>query len=387
MTATSLTAADKNISQSAGALCRAVEKHLTTGIFGSGEAISATADAYYRGVAGLCADVCGVERSQLLSASSPQLEAMRRSALDIALREALAGRVTTARQALDGYLPLWATYESDQNLVRDGVAAASAGVPIFLGAWAGHPLAEKLVTRFGESMAGASDGSNVVIEPISTAHEAGRVRSLAVLQQALPALSADVLSTVPAIGIFRGDLISGYSTIAPLHIFVNASFFDDTVAAAELVLHECLHQKLNDLSLARAMFGPAYIDAESPTLKVPWSVDGNEPRFFSADRCFAAFHVYTHQALFYLGMLATQVGGDTDTTVERLVISWARANHFASGLANSPVRDEFGPDGLQFTTWLNTAVDNLGEFVLPTGDPLHSGAENYSATEAMQSPE
>jgi hypothetical protein len=229
-------------------------------------------------------------------------------------------------------------------------------------------------------MSGITDGSWVTIEPVTAAHESGREAAIDTLRRAVPRLSEDVLKCVPAIALYRGDLISGYSTVAPLHIFVNARFFDNTLNAAELIQHECLHQKLTDVSVARDLVRTGYSDHTGPTVEVPWSVGEDRTRHFSAERVMAAFHVYTHQVVLYTGLAAVSVLGETyETVLNRLVLAWARAHHFLLATEREDIRAELGRDGLELAEWLHRSVAQMAQLALPDGRLLGESAGEYSA--------
>ncbi len=171
-----------------------------------------------------------------------------------------------------------------------------------------------------------------------------------------------------------------------MFVFVARQMFDQDHIAAELLVHECLHQRLNDISVTRALFRPEYHDGRSATVSVPWSFGSSRVREFSADRSFAAYHVYSHQTLLYLGMYATaEDQAEAATALENLVLAWARAAHFARALADGPILAELGPDGHRFVAWLSRAVDDLGEFRLPDGTALHDHAEEYTGPESAAS--
>nr|BFE50946.1 hypothetical protein GCM10017745_43730 [Saccharothrix mutabilis subsp. capreolus] len=124
---------------------------------------------------------------------------------------------------------------------------------------------------------------------------------------------------------------SGYYAGTPLLIFVNAGVFADEAEAAEIVLHESLHQKLADIGVAREILRRGYVDEHSHRIPVPWGGD----REFSVDRALAAYHVYTHQTVLYLSLLGHRdlVPQGPAVLARRLATSWARARHFAEGTA------------------------------------------------------
>ncbi len=354
-----------------------LENYCVTGPFGNGAAISATAATYYRGLGRVIADALAIEPAALAAQPAPQLESLRRAALDAALTELLRGEVDAAVDSVRRHAQVGDTAVPDALAIDAAAWSAGAGCE-FAHAWAGDPVAETLVRRFGETMSGRPEGSDIRIAAPSDGQRTGRAAAVAFLRRAVPVLSADVLACAPILGLFDGDLASAFATAAPLVVFVNSSLFDDRFLAAELLQHEALHQKLNDISLARALFRPDYVDADSATASVPWAMPGVAlPRYFSADRCFAAYHVYSHQAVLYLGALARCTGTpELPAAVDRLVLSYARAAFFTEALQDPRIRAEWGADGARLAAWLDGIVAPLGEFVLPDGSRLrhHAGA-------------
>ncbi|WP_336500100.1 aKG-HExxH-type peptide beta-hydroxylase [Microbacterium paraoxydans] len=344
---------------------RSAETVLTSGVFGVGAHISATADAYYRGVGRMCAEVLGVAPEILESPSTPGAESLRRAQLDRALRAVFAGDLDVARQDIDDYLDL--RPESRGGDIRGGDVLRLAedwGTP---GASAGA------LDRFAAST--LLDSEPVSLQPAE--HSAELAASISdavrVAEGALPTLARDAFSCVSRVGVFttKSTLYSGYASSAALFVFINETALQESASAAEFLLHESLHQKLNDISLARTLVRHDYRDEESDQVHVPWSFGSDKERSFGADRSFAAFHVYTHQVLLYLGMYANGVPDEIRAT-ERAALAWARADVFARAIRDGQLDRELGRDGRRLADWLGRAVDQLGEVPLPGGRKLAS---------------
>lgn len=382
-----LPAQNRTVTRRAADLADAVETYLTSGPFGHGLAVSGTAAAYYRGGAWACAQACGLDAKDLEAEEIPHLESRRRAATDAALRHGMAGRLDEARAALEEYLALRTRAASDPVLPLDRRADDAAAGPGFPRAAAGHWLGDLLLERFDATT--TVDGATVGVqpEPVTPQTEAGLVRGIALARRCAPRLADDLFAAVRKVILYRAaQPYSGYTNAAPLFVFVARQMFDQERVAAELLVHECLHQKLNDISVTRSLFRVDYHDAESARITVPWSFGSDRIRYFSADRSFAAFHVYAHQTLLYLGMLATSSEEvEAQEAVDNLLLSWARAAHFARALTHGPILEELGADGHRFVHWLTHAVDDLGAFRLPDGSELSRYTDACTAPQTAAS--
>ncbi len=287
----------------------------------------------------------------------------------------MAGRDADGHEALVAYLAL-----RDRVLAEGPTArgAANDGAPRFLPRGTPPWLNDLLVDRFADTT--TIDGTRIgVIASVETLElEAARLRASDLARRSVPQLAADVFGGVRHVVLYRADQpFSGYTNAAPLFVFLGEGTFRREHFAAELLLHEGLHQKLNDISVVRSLFRPGYNDSQSVTVAVPWSFGRDRTRHFAADRTFAAFHVYSHQTLLYLGMAATATDEqEADVALHNVVLSWARAAHFADAVGGD-VKVEFGPDGHRLAAWLARAVEYVGEYRLPDGTQLRDHRDDF----------
>ncbi|WP_134765084.1 hypothetical protein [Nocardioides sp. 1609] len=357
-------------------LVASVETYLTSGLFGDNSSVAGNAAAYYRGAARACALTVDLDPALVEEVDHPVLESLRRAYVDEALRDCMGGRDAAGGAALTSYLAL-RDRVLGESLIESG--SGRAGVPGFLSRDEAPWLNDLLVRRFDETT--TIDGARVGVTPVELTPEleGARSRSLNLARRSVPRLAADVFGGVRHVVLYRADQpYSGYTNAAPLFIFLGAATFEREHFAAELLLHESLHQKLNDISVVRSLFRPGYDDAKSVTVTVPWSFGRARTRHFAADRTFAAFHVYSHQALLYIGMAATAgTTEEADLALRNVVLSWARAAHFARAVRGD-IQVEFGPDGRRLAGWLTRAVDDMGEFGLPDGTRLRDHREEFA---------
>ncbi|MGW4959064.1 hypothetical protein ACWEPL_17710 [Nonomuraea sp. NPDC004186] len=361
-----------------------VESRLGTGMFGDGDNADQTADVYYRGLGRLCADVMQLDREALNACAAPQLEALRRGALDIALREFQAGRTEAAHAAINDFLTI--ASGSDGQLTADESRSRHFR-PRVCRAMRGTCAGEEVLSRWNAQT--VADGENLLVAAVEVGDDLERAadHAMDLLAEALPVVAPDVLRCAYGLVPITGAIISGHFAQTPKLIFVNVSALRNVYDAAESILHESLHQKLFDIGLARTIFRPGYVDAESHTIPIPWSGDELRVRQFSADRAISAYHVYVHQTLLYLALLTRRRSyAEPDPEIlHRTAVAWARAREFRRGLHGDGARTELGEDGLAFLHWLDRAHDALGAVVLPDGSAL-AGHEGSYASSAYRRP-
>lgn len=372
---------------SAKELTASMEKYLTAGMFGDADNISRTAAAYYHGAAWACETACGITPGSLNEESVPYLESLRRFAVDEALHHLMAEEPEKAREVLRSHLTLRARAVSDPLFTLDVQPGGSVGYPTFLHKGKDHWISRLFLKRFSDTVIINGDSVDMSSCPVTAFIEGAHSRAVALTRRSVPRLAKELFESVHHVVVYRATQpYSGYTVSAPLFIFVAEQTFDRDDITAELLVHESLHQKLSDISLSRSLLRADYNDTTSATIAVPWSFGSNRIRRFSADRSFAAFHVYTHQAVLYLGMLATSTSDEeAASAVENLILSWARAAHFDREFNSGPVRDEWGTDGYRFAEWLSSAVCNLGNFRLPDGTALSSHAEAFAGPKTAAS--
>ncbi|MET7328951.1 hypothetical protein [Nonomuraea sp. NPDC005650] len=362
----------------AAATVSEVASHLATGMFGDGDNADRTAEVYYRGLGRLCADVTHIDRAALNACAAPQLEALRRGALDLALREFQAGRKEAAHAAVNNFLVIaggdgeLAVDESRSRHFRPRVCRAMRGTR----------AGEAVVSRWNAQT--VADGENLLVEAVEVGDDLERAadEAMDLLAEALPVVAPDVLRCAYGLVPITGAIVSGHFAQTPKLIFVNVSALRNVHDAAESILHESLHQKLFDIGLARTIFRPGYVDAESHTIPIPWSGNELRVRRFSADRAVSAYHVYVHQTLLYLALLTRRRShAEPDPEIlHRIAVAWARAREFRRGLHGDGARTELGEDGLAFLHWLDRAHDALGAVVLPDGSALAGHEGSYASS-------
>ncbi|ALG27804.1 hypothetical protein AOZ07_01505 [Glutamicibacter halophytocola] len=356
-------------------LCDKTTLLLTTGKFGSNSAIIQTAKTYYAGTARILSEHLGIDNQLLLRSASPQIESLRRAHLDQALKLAQAGDRISAKKTLEDYSYFLEELNSHEPDIQLWEAAEVLQIPHD---WTRNRVSKKVLSAFSEGMEKNPDGSKVVAAKITPHTRKLLQQSVDFLYKTVPAIASDVLIGIPQVALFNGALLSGYSSAVPLLIFINEDVLGDPVKAAELILHESLHQKLNDICITRTILKIDYKDSESATITVPWGSTGNQPREFSIDRCLAAFHVYTHQTVFYLSMLMA-LGDDQSIQIRNsLVSSWSRADHFSQAAKTPEFKKELGAEGLELISWLSACVDDLGNVDFGGGS-LRYCAESLSS--------
>lgn len=340
-----------------------IEAYLTQGPFGDAASIATAAAAYYRGLGRACELAIGLEDGDLAEARDPVLESRRRTSLDRAARLLQADDFALGCGPLHDYRRLVRT--TDRGAVAYD-SAPTAG-PVFLDTSSTHPAVVATIAEV-EATTSLRAADSVGLDTASA--ERMREEAVALAMACAPVLARSAFGNIRGVVLYSAEQpYSTYHNTAPLLIFVSHHVFGEVVRAAELLLHESLHQQLNDISVTRQLFVSTYDDARSARVDVPWTFSGPGVRHFSADRSFAAFHVYTHQTVLYVGVLMSHLatGTDTSSAINHVVTSWARAEHFRRGLALPEMLAELDRDGIALAAWLSRAVDMLGAVTLPDG--------------------
>ena len=192
------------------------------------------------------------------------------------------------------------------------------------------------------------------------------LRGCELLALLLPELSASVLDHVRLVGVpidprFR---TATFMEI-PSTIFVSGVAVNTPWRAAEHLLHEALHQKLMDTSVARSLFHPDIFPDGTPTIRAIWRwKEQGLLADWSIRRAWAAFHVYVHLALFFArvermeGSLADDFGTPPVPGGLGLEKALGRAGYLGEELAAHAER-MFDLDGRRFFAWLRKMLSRL----------------------------
>lgn len=360
----------------------AFENYLLAGAFGDPGVVSESVRRYYRGLGRACDVALGLPNGTFAPRTGI-LESRRRVYLDDVARALQMGDQDSAEGSASHYRTLVETAGPDTT--ADG--SDDADRPRMIDETSARPAIRQILQEFRsitKLRSAAELPSFATASPLLNPN-AIRRQALSNVASWLPSLGPAVLAGVH--GIILYDEVQPYSAFnirGPLLVFVSRHTFADAIRAAELVFHECLHQKLNDICVVKQLFRPDYDDAASARVTVPWTFSGQGVRYFSADRCFSAMHVYTHQAFLYLGYLINVLEkqssdhdeGRVESAMRHIRSSWARANHFRHGIRAPEMQAELGADGHALAEWLTVAVDRMAVVELPDGSPVDSDLAN-----------
>lgn len=316
------------------------------------------------------------------------------------LRELLAEWIAEHLPQLSNSLPLTSrvilrrTYdEAYAALTETGVEAASAKVREFhaiggrgtanrhvvmndlvlLSQWEDDPFAASIAKTFISLMAKDGIRADVVTpEPI---HIRCLDEARKLLDALLPKTTQNTLLLAQCVTLMKGDIPSAYLNENPFGIHVNVDQLIDPLLAADVILHEALHQKLTDIRLTSNQLADGYNDFSSQArvdVPIPWP-DPNRPRPFSVARGLATLHVYVHLTVLYVSALIAwegnqDVGGvDLDTIVRRLTRVFERARYLVWALSRPVAVRNLGPDAHELLALLLRPVDTFAELQLPLG--------------------
>jgi hypothetical protein len=203
------------------------------------------------------------------------------------------------------------------------------------------------------------------------------IQGVQLLGDLLPDLTCSLLDHLRIIAIVDFDRASSdydpshgglfesasYDAI-PGAIFLSPSSLNNPWSAAEVILHEAAHQKLNDIRLTHSIFRSGYSAEESPKIHAVWnkSLAGNSNQW-PVDRAIGAYHVYVHLSLFFStveqkrGELELLYGPANDIDPDtRTHIAYERALYLGHELKRHAQKD-LQADGYRLVDWLLAILD------------------------------
>ena len=192
------------------------------------------------------------------------------------------------------------------------------------------------------------------------------LRGCDLLALLLPELSASVLDHVRLVGVPIDPRFRSVTFMAiPSTIFVSGVAVNTPWRAAETLLHEAVHQKLADMSIARSLYRPDASQDGAPTIRAIWRWKAQGPLAdWTIMQAWAAFHVYVHLALFFARVermeefLADDFGTPPVPGGLGLEKALGRAGHLGEELA-AHVEGMFEPDGRRLFAWLRRMLSCL----------------------------
>lgn len=323
---------------------------LSTGPFGSGAGLTSTYWSYHRHLEGI------VERSLRASGSQLDHDHVAVRMLRLSDLNALHGVLVAGQEVPDELQRSLASTHaaSDDWIHRIGELTV---VP-------SDGIGRELFRRMSEALErdGAVDCRLRLCKPDDEQIE---IYSCAVgdLTELLGALASETLQGVQAVAFVDGPVDSAFIWETPATILLASSKKPDRALACDTLLHEALHQKLAAARLSSSVFRSGYVESEGQRVAVPWGDTGF--RFFATGRAVAAFHVYVHLSLLHLRMLeladsTSGWNGVSESVIQsRLETRLARARYLSEALRAGHSRSEFGSDGPELLSWLDSALVEL----------------------------
>lgn len=328
-----------------------LDRYLSSGPYGGSTALKSDVAHVYDGIADVIHDVLGVRP---LSGTSPAARVVARAACERAFVELRNERTSHARDIVTRATRV--IEQSDSSRIDARFTAIDD--------WS-TPLTQIIAETLAASMRadGFSGGISFLVpsdDDVATIHAA-----LSVLERLLPKTSANTLDLLSCFALIEAEFESAYNSEAPLMFMINRMMLADSLAAADTILHESLHQKMADLRVTSLFFKGPYDDRASEErgdLLLPWG--RNAPRPFSIARGLATHHVYVHSAALFAAALRACDRGvrfeiDRDEIVRRFNRSMDRANFLGASLRRPHCRERLGDFANGFVDWLNHAFLEL----------------------------
>ncbi|MCC3766711.1 hypothetical protein [Streptomyces sp. UNOC14_S4] len=188
--------------------------------------------------------------------------------------------------------------------------------------------------------------------PLGGGERRALTAAVRLLEDVFPEVSAHVLPLV-SVGIaVENPVPSMYLSQTPEVIYVGHRMLErETWELADAILHEALHDVSELAHQIRHLLVHSYVEHESATTLLPWSVKQPTRRYFSTWRLLSACHVYVHLA----GFRRSVVG----PTAEQIEVPTSRARFMLDHLLASPHAESLGEDGRLLVEWMDSSLEAM----------------------------
>jgi hypothetical protein len=164
--------------------------------------------------------------------------------------------------------------------------------------------AEDLFGRYFKRLVEANLSKLALRTPEEHSHKM-LARGAKLLATLFPRLARSALDHVHIVAIVKHG--PGFTAVSHPNvmgtIFLSPLILQDPWQAAEVLLHEAMHQKFIDLEHTHSLLGTGYYNTPSPTIRPLWNRPGiGKADEWTIDRALTVMHVYTCLALFYDGV-------------------------------------------------------------------------------------
>lgn len=190
--------------------------------------------------------------------------------------------------------------------------------------------------------------------------------SFKLLDTFLPNVIKSSFAFIKGFTVVKTGFESAYNREAPQIFLINTDVIIDSLFTAEFLLHESLHQKMNDLQVTRPIMVDSYDDFashEKGDVKLPWGL--GKPRPFSLVRAVATFHVYVHLSVLYkLALLkmrtdASITNFSTAKIQKRFLNAYNRASYISNSLLSEYNKQYYNEEGEEFLNWLQYVMFSI----------------------------
>ncbi|MEO3404893.1 hypothetical protein AAFN85_13390 [Mucilaginibacter sp. CAU 1740] len=328
-----------------------LDSFLSSGRFGNAERILYNTNILYAGVAELIDGRMGTQVGPMLLLRDSQFQIILRAKIDQTIAALQRGDLVAAKAILIRIR------ESYENALSAAAEEHAELLPINI--TGGNKNSHVIAGILDASMKADGFSKGVqVLAPTEKQLEILRL-SLTFLDQQLPGISKTVFPFVKTFAIVESEFDSAYNKETPMMFMINYKIINNPIITAEFLLHESLHQKLNDLQLTNHLVPDDYDDIQSEAegdVLIPWG--GSSPRPFSIARALATLHVYLHLLLYYAVVLDLHpedefsVFVDRAKMAERFVRIYRRTCFLFSEFDKCGIQAKVKPDAISFLNWM-----------------------------------
>jgi len=224
-------------------------------------------------------------------------------------------------------------------------------------------------------------------------------RSVALLEDLMPILTRSALNHAFTVAVTdvpqrhnwsndqrRFPYESFTTVISPGTLYLSMGVLRNPYKAAENLLHEALHLKLQDLHHSHAILRRGYRASHSPLIPALWNRPGKDrDNEWPACRSLSAMHVYVHLALYFsrleqrleqIQAVHGPLRGYEPTLLKRQ--AFERARYLGLSLRNTSWQ-ELGMAGQRMVDWLLGILEHLGAGPAPEDDGAHLFLDLYES--------
>jgi hypothetical protein len=340
---------------------KVLELSLSKGKFGNSNLIIENTNILYKGIAELVSFKTQYTLESISNSSNSFIQILLRASLDESLYALQNGNREKAISVIKTFLNFYSKHI--EEIKNYPVSSSLIPIKNFNGR---KRLILEIQNKLDSSM--RKDGFNQGVEIVEPNNEQLKIidNSLKIMMDLLPNLGKSTLDFVKTFAIVKSDFESAYNKETPMMFMLNQKIIHNPIITAEFLLHESLHQKLNDIQLTYQLMPDKYDDLASERnndVLIPWG--SKEKRPFSIARAFATYHVYIHLLLYYSIVLSRKKDlfksyNLNDFSIkERFIKIYHRSRFLSIDLERSEILNSIEQDAKEFKKWLDVILNEI----------------------------